>query len=521
MSDLTKIGSSLDSAKSKKRRPRFTNVNEKKIADDEFMAAAIGDVEWLKQSLREAKGQINFDKNGLSALHLAAIHGRLECLKLLIEKYKYNINLPSTTGWRAVHLCISNQTGKRALECLKYLLDKKANPSVANNDGITPVHQAASEGHVQCLKLLIEVGAEIDGRDCRGHTPLDLAKLWGHKKCARILAAELWHQDKDGVAKEMGQLKTLKMQQVLKELEEAEEQQKEQELYGEKSYQDWLKKKNLPDPRQKEEKEKKKPAREPLQKPNSKAPPQDQPRDADSKIHVSFEQSSTPTPGTKQRRGFSFHSSEDGSKTEDKENVEKKKERAKTAIAHPTDWKLALHPPKPNYVTNLKDDYPRDMFTMMPKLKAAPMYFDGKFGSRVNVIDENSKNRKLKSMKIKKPNLPEEVIEKYLSNDPSKLERPIVFKPRHIADVNKKKKYEDDIRGKDEVTLHLCDDFSSFMYRNALFRSNTMDMIGRPESDDWQSKNYPTNDVLNTLKIMKKPSHFPNIKGEEYVLGIY
>lgn len=54
-----------------------------------------------------------------------------------------------------------------------------------NNDGITPVHQAASEGHVQCLKLLIEIGAKIDGQDIRGHTPLDLAKLWGHKKCAR------------------------------------------------------------------------------------------------------------------------------------------------------------------------------------------------------------------------------------------------------------------------------------------------------------------------------------------------
>lgn len=63
MSDLTKIGSTVDSAKTRKRRPRFANVNEKKIADDEFMAAAIGDVEWLKQSLREAKGMINFDKN--------------------------------------------------------------------------------------------------------------------------------------------------------------------------------------------------------------------------------------------------------------------------------------------------------------------------------------------------------------------------------------------------------------------------------------------------------------------------
>ena len=54
-----------------------------------------------------------------------------------------------------------------------------------NDDGITPLHQAASEGHVQCLKMLIDNGAKIDGEDCRNHTPLDLAKLWGHRKCAR------------------------------------------------------------------------------------------------------------------------------------------------------------------------------------------------------------------------------------------------------------------------------------------------------------------------------------------------
>ena len=45
------------------RRRRARVPNEKKIADDEFMAAAIGDVEWLKQSLRENGSQINYDKN--------------------------------------------------------------------------------------------------------------------------------------------------------------------------------------------------------------------------------------------------------------------------------------------------------------------------------------------------------------------------------------------------------------------------------------------------------------------------
>lgn len=48
------------------RRRRTRLGNEKKIQDDEFMAAAIGDVEWLRQSLRDQnldKGQINYDKN--------------------------------------------------------------------------------------------------------------------------------------------------------------------------------------------------------------------------------------------------------------------------------------------------------------------------------------------------------------------------------------------------------------------------------------------------------------------------
>ena len=45
-----------------RRRTRLS-LPEKKIAEDEFMAAAIGDVEWLRQSLRGTRGAVNFDKN--------------------------------------------------------------------------------------------------------------------------------------------------------------------------------------------------------------------------------------------------------------------------------------------------------------------------------------------------------------------------------------------------------------------------------------------------------------------------
>ena len=46
-----------------KIKERISLSTEKKISDDEFMAAALGDTEWLRQSLRGSKGVINYDKN--------------------------------------------------------------------------------------------------------------------------------------------------------------------------------------------------------------------------------------------------------------------------------------------------------------------------------------------------------------------------------------------------------------------------------------------------------------------------
>lgn len=62
--------------------------------------------------------------------------------------------------------------------------------------GITPVHQAASEGHVKCLQELIKSGAAIDTVDGNGHTPLSIARVWGHRECARILGNQQWYLDK-------------------------------------------------------------------------------------------------------------------------------------------------------------------------------------------------------------------------------------------------------------------------------------------------------------------------------------
>ncbi|KAL3864519.1 hypothetical protein ACJMK2_006193 [Sinanodonta woodiana] len=553
-SDSKTLTTGTGSAKPFRRR-RTRVASDKRIADDEFMAAAIGDVEWLKQSLREGMGEINYDKNGLTALHLAAIHGRLDCLKLLLEKYKFDINLASTTGWRAIHLCISNQTGRRAIQCLEYLLDKKADPSVANNDGITPVHQAASEGHVQCLKMLIDVGAKIDGEDCRGHTPLDLAKLWSHRKCARIIAAEMWHQGKDNVAKEMQQLKQLKMQQVLKELEEDEKYKTVQELNGVNAFKEWLTKRNLKDAptgpkgRENGEKgkdgketkdskvehktdEKKVTIKESLSKPNSVVTKS---TDKDTKSTKTKTQKSGSPGYLSSRRttnlsqileddlDHGLHEQEDREEEMDDNGTENTK-----SFVNPNRWKIPLKVDDPPYLPNLPDDYPRDEYTMMPH-GLAPKYFDGKHGQRIRSDDENLKKKKQELLKkdLRKPNLPPEVIQKELSEDSSLYERPVVFKPKHINDVNAKKKYSDDVRGKSEVSLHLCDDMSSYLFKNSL-KSHTImtfDLKGTRPSDsssssysystNWKSARFPREKVINSLRTMAPKKLFQAIRGEE------
>lgn len=50
-------------ANNNRRRSKIGFSNDKKQSDDEFMAAAIGDTEWLRQSLRNNGGAINYDKN--------------------------------------------------------------------------------------------------------------------------------------------------------------------------------------------------------------------------------------------------------------------------------------------------------------------------------------------------------------------------------------------------------------------------------------------------------------------------
>ena len=56
-------GSKTSRSNRKGSKTPIKTLKEKKLGEDEFMAAAIGDTEWLRQSLRGSRGALTYDSN--------------------------------------------------------------------------------------------------------------------------------------------------------------------------------------------------------------------------------------------------------------------------------------------------------------------------------------------------------------------------------------------------------------------------------------------------------------------------
>ena len=69
----------------------------------------------------------------------------------------------------------------------RLLIDHGAVPSVADMDGLTPLHFAARCGHEAVAWLLIDRGADVSAADKDGSTPLRDALQRGHEAVARLL----------------------------------------------------------------------------------------------------------------------------------------------------------------------------------------------------------------------------------------------------------------------------------------------------------------------------------------------
>ena len=128
-----------------------------------FKAIEAGDANQARELLREGVDPAARDWHGTPALSLAALMGRSDCVKALIEA---GAPLDATDAdGKSTAACEAVSSG--ALGCLKALLEAGANP----NAGASPLTRAIDRGAHDMARLLLERGADPayrqrDGRDC-------------------------------------------------------------------------------------------------------------------------------------------------------------------------------------------------------------------------------------------------------------------------------------------------------------------------------------------------------------------
>lgn len=73
-----------------------------------------------------------------------------------------------TTGETALHAVVQ----RRDLTWVKFLMQRGANPNIADKNGVYPIQIAAQLGFIEGVERLIKGGADIDVSDITGETPL-------------------------------------------------------------------------------------------------------------------------------------------------------------------------------------------------------------------------------------------------------------------------------------------------------------------------------------------------------------
>ena len=102
-----------------------------------------------------------------SPLMLAALRGQLELVKKLVER-DADIN---KTGWTPLHYAA---TGGH-VPVIEYLLDNSAYIDAESPNGTTPLMMAAMYGSPEAVKHLIQAGADLQVKNGAHMTALDFA----------------------------------------------------------------------------------------------------------------------------------------------------------------------------------------------------------------------------------------------------------------------------------------------------------------------------------------------------------
>ena len=329
---------------------------------------------------------------------------------------------------------------------------------------------AASEGQIECLRILLELKADTRVVDNRNQTPLDLARLWGHRTCAKLLGASIWQKDKDDITQQHSLVRKLRTQDILKEIEQAHFAQFETKEDAENKFDIWLTNQGFPSSSKSVDTKKSK-----------KLPDLDLRADS-SKTSRTTGGGLTSTMSKEQldvigsgdtATPFSIPMSRlpSTSITTDRDGYSPKKypkfgkklgANSKSPKSPENPWNYSTKAKGKEYITNLNDFFPRDHYTKMPEN-----------------LDLMLLNTELKGMSMEQV---KEFMRKKLENNPNAFkhirtgspgimdpadERPVYYAPKNIVDTQTKVRLPEDTPAMDIAAFSFGNDINSFAFREA------------------------------------------------------
>ncbi len=122
-------------------------------------------------------------QDGLTPLHMASQQGHAETVIQLLRG-KADPGVKDRQGRTALHLAASSRRGNCVVDLL---LSAKANPNSTDNEKKTALHLAAMEGNVDAVTSLSSHKAKAGAKDMDGCTPLHYAAAGGHASVVSAL----------------------------------------------------------------------------------------------------------------------------------------------------------------------------------------------------------------------------------------------------------------------------------------------------------------------------------------------
>ena len=136
---------------------------------------AITLIDWPKTDVESRTAQDE------SPLMISALKGQFDLANRLIERGA-DVNKP---GWTPLHYAATN--GHVAV--IRLLLDKHAYIDAAAPSGTTPLMMAAHYGTPEAVKVLLDEGADPMLKNLQGLSAIDFANRAGRKESAELIAA--------------------------------------------------------------------------------------------------------------------------------------------------------------------------------------------------------------------------------------------------------------------------------------------------------------------------------------------